>query len=142
MSKKNIFIDSDIILDVLLEREDFFERSAQILDLSQNRKCKLFTSVLSIANISYILRKELKSNTKVAEYIRDILDIVKALPVTEEIILKSMDTHFNDFEDSIQFVTAKSNGIDILITRNKKDYKKADIQIFTPAEFLGAEQYL
>lgn len=135
MTKSKIFIDSDIILDVLLEREEFFQSSAKILDLGELNKFKLYTSVVAITNIAYILRKELKNIKKVNEYINIILGIIKALPVTEEIIINSMQTDFNDFEDSIQYVTAKTNGIKILLSRNKKDYKKAEIQILTPLEF-------
>jgi len=140
MSKTKIFIDSDIILDVLLEREEFFESSANILNLSELNEIKLFTSVIAITNIAYILRKELKNNKKVNEYINIILSITKALPVTEEIIINSMETDFNDFEDSIQYITAKTNGIKILLSRNKKDYKKAEIQILTPIEFLEMQK--
>ena len=140
MSKTKIFIDSDIILDVLLEREEFFESSANILNLSELDEIKLFTSVIAITNIAYILRKELKNNKKVNEYINIILGITKALPVTEEIIINSMETDFNDFEDSIQYITAKTNGIKILLSRNKKDYKKAEIQILTPIEFLEIQK--
>jgi predicted nucleic acid-binding protein len=140
MSKTKIFIDSDIILDVLLEREEFFESSANILNLSELNEIKLFTSVIAITNIAYILRKELKNNKKVNEYINIILSITKALPVTEEIIINSMETDFNDFEDSIQYITAKTNGIKILLSRNKKDYKKAEIQILTPIEFLEIQK--
>jgi predicted nucleic acid-binding protein len=140
MSKTKIFIDSDIILDVLLEREEFFESSANILNLSELDEIKLFTSVIAITNIAYILRKELKNNKKVNEYINIILGITKALPVTEEIIINSMETDFNDFEDSIQYITAKTNGIKILLSRNKKDYKKAEIQILTPIEFLEMQK--
>ena len=140
MSKTKIFIDSDIILDVLLEREEFFESSANILNLSELDEIKLFTSVIAITNIAYILRKELKNNKKVNEYINIILGITKALPVTEEIIINSMETDFNDFEDSIQYITAKTNGIKILLSRNKKDYKKSEIQILTPLEFLEIQK--
>jgi predicted nucleic acid-binding protein len=140
MSKTKIFIDCDIILDVLLDREEFFESSANILNLSELNEIKLFTSVIAITNIAYILRKELKNNKKVNEYINIILGITKALPVTEEIIINSMETDFNDFEDSIQYITAKTNGIKILLSRNKKDYKKAEIQILTPIEFLEMQK--
>ena len=140
MSKTKIFIDSELILDVLLEREEFFESSANILNLSELDEIKLFTSVIAITNIAYILRKELKNNKKVNEYINIILGITKALPVTEEIIINSMETDFYDFEYSIQYITAKTNGINTLLSRNKKDYKKAEIQILTPREFLEMQK--
>lgn len=141
MNKLNIFIDSDIILDVLLERDEFFQDSAKILDLSEQNKIKLFTSVVSITNIAYILKKEFKNHKIVHDLIKTIFKILTALPVTEEIILKSMQTEFNDFEDSIQYITAKQNGINLLITRNKKDYKTAKIKIYTPKEFLELKYF-
>lgn len=134
MNKQNIFIDSDIILDVLLEREGFYNDSARILDLGEKKEIKLFTSTIAISNIAYILRKELKNNKKVLDCIKSIIEIIKPLSVTENIIIKALETEFSDFEDSIQYITAKENRIDTLITRNKKDYKKADIRILTAKE--------
>lgn len=141
MKKIDIFIDSDIILDVLLERNEFYEESANVLDLGELKKINLFTSVISITNIAYILRKELKNFVKTKEYIQNLIEIVRPLPVTEKVILDAIKTDFHDFEDSIQYITAKTNNIDTLITRNKKDYKTAGINIFTPREFLTKGKY-
>ena len=100
------------------------------------KKINLFTSSLVAANIYYILRKELKSNKKALDCIEDIIDIIKVLAVDEEIMRAAMKTNFSDFEDSIQYIVAKNNGLDYLISRNKKDYKKADMKVLNAAEIL------
>jgi len=136
MSKPKVFLDSDIILDVLLEREEFYESSAKLLDLGDLRKIQLFTSSLVAANIYYILRKELKSNKKALDCLKDLIDIIKVLAVDEEIMRTAMQTGFSDFDDSIQYTVAKNNGLDYLVSRNKKDYKKANMKVFSADEIL------
>ncbi len=136
MSKPKLFLDSDIILDVLLEREEFYEASARLLDLGDSKKIHLYTSSLVAANIYYILRKELKSNKKALECIKDLFEIIRILGVDEDIMKQAINTGFSDYEDSIQYIVAKNNGLDYLISRNKKDYKKADIKVLNAAEML------
>ena len=136
MSKPKLFLDSDIILDVLLEREEFYEASARLLDLGDSKKIHLYTSSLVAANIYYILRKELKSNKKALECLKDLIDIIKILPVDEETMRAAMKTGFSDFEDSIQYIVAKNNALDYLVSRNKKDFKKADMKVLSADEIL------
>jgi predicted nucleic acid-binding protein len=142
MNKLKVFLDSDIILDVLLEREEFYQPSAKILDLGVQKKMSLFTSSISITNIGYILRKELKSSKKAMEYIKNLMEIIKILAVTEDVILKALKTDFNDFEDSIQYIVAKMNNVDFLVTRNTKDYRKAKIQVLDSISFLESHGFI
>ncbi len=141
MSKPKVFLDSDIILDVLLEREEFYEASAKLLDLGDLKKINLFTSSIVAANIYYILRRELKSNKKALDCIKDLIDIIKVLAVDEEIMKAAMKTGFFDFEDSIQYIVVKNNGLDYLVSRNKKDYKKADMKVLNADEILAKLEF-
>jgi predicted nucleic acid-binding protein len=61
---------------------------------------------------------------------------LNVLPVDERVIEQSLNSEFNDFEDAIQYFTAVNNGIKIILTRNKTDYKKSKILILTAEEFL------
>ena len=135
MKKQKVFIDSDIILDLLLEREGFYEYAALIFENSEKGNIYVFTSSISIANISYIIRKEIKNRKKVKEYIKNLIEFIHILPVEESTIQEALETDFLDFEDSIQYITAVQNQMDYILTRNKKDYKTSSIKVYDSKEF-------
>jgi len=130
-----LFIDSDVLLDVLARREAFYPDSAGILSLAEMKKIRAYTSPIVIANLFYILRK-IKSKRIALESIRKLRLFIGVLPVTESHIDKALASKFKDFEDAIQYFVSSDNGIEYIITRNKQDYKQSRILVFTPAEFL------
>ena len=131
-----IFIDSDIILDLLAKREPFFRFSAEIFSLVDSKKIIAYVSPLIFANLYSILRK-LRSREVAGESLNKLKLLLKILPIDEKIIELALLSEFNDFEDAIQYYTAKENGISYLITRNKKDYKQTDLIICTAEEYLS-----
>ena len=135
MKKLKVFIDSDIILDLLLEREGFYEYAALIFENSEKGNIYVFTSSISIANISYIIRKEIKNSKKVKEYIKNLIEFINILSVEESTIQEALETDFLDFEDSIQYITAVQNQMDYILTRNKKEYKTSSIKVYDSKEF-------
>jgi predicted nucleic acid-binding protein len=138
---KKIFIDSDIILDVLTEREKFFEPAAELFELGISKRIELFTTAIVLANVFYMLRKTIGTeNAK--KNLQKLRLIVHVLPVNEKIVDLSLNSKFTDFEDGLQYFTAKENNIPILITRNTKDYKERDIIIQTSKEFIKSNQKL
>lgn len=130
-----VFVDSDIILDLLAQREPYFEYAAKLFTLIDQQKIKAYTSPLIFANLHYLLKK-LTSNTVALKSLRKLKTLINILPVDERIIEQALNSDFNDFEDAIQYFTATSSGINLLLTRNKVDYKKSKIAISTSEEFL------
>ncbi len=130
-----IFVDSDIILDLLAEREPHYIYAAKLFTLADLKKVRIFTSPLVFANLHYILKK-LKSNNFALNNLRKLKTLINILPVNEKIIEQALNSGFKDFEDAIQYFTAVNNGINLILTRNKKDYKKSKITVFTAEEFL------
>jgi predicted nucleic acid-binding protein len=121
--KEKIFIDSDIILDVLLERGAFYDSSAGILDLGVAKEVELFTTAVVLANVFYFIRKKFgieKSN----ELLKQLRLFIKVLPIEENIVDMALGSKFGDFEDGLQYFTGKEHGMKVLITRNGKDYKE------------------
>ncbi len=134
MSKK-VFVDSDVILDVLEKREPFYSYSAQILSLGDEKKIKLFTTSLVFANVYYLLRRHL-GKTKARESLRKLRTIVDIIaPGGKEVDL-SLNSEFADFEDALQYFTALGNKINLIVTRNVRDYKNSQISITTPQQFV------
>jgi predicted nucleic acid-binding protein len=130
-----LFIDSDIILDLLAKREPFYVHSSKLFTLIDQKKIYAYTSPLIFANLHYLLRK-LTSNTSALKSLRKLKTFVKILPMDEKVIEQSLNSEFNDFEDAIQYFTAINNGINLLLTRNKSDYKRSKIPILNAEEFL------
>jgi predicted nucleic acid-binding protein len=136
MSRK-VFLDSDVILDVLCKREPFYDFAAEVFTLGDSGKIQLFTTSLAFANVYYILRKILGIE-KSKELLRKLRLIIRILPAGEKIVDLALNSQFSDFEDGIQYFTGRENTISILLTRNKKDYKEKDLRIQSPEEFLKA----
>ncbi len=132
---KRVFIDSDVILDMLCKRDDFYNDSAEIFNLSEKNQIKLFTSPVVFANIFYILRK-LLGLTNAKNAIKYLRQLVEVSCINEKITDLALNSNFSDFEDALQYFVSKENNIEILLTRNIKDYVEKDIKVLTPKQFL------
>lgn len=131
-----VFIDSDIILDVLAHRSKFYKPAAKLFTLIDKGSVFGFTSPNVFANIHYILSK-LASPKQAIRGLRKLRYLISILSTDEKIIDLALDSSFIDFEDAIQYYTAKSHEINFIITRNKKHYKKSEISVCTAEEYLN-----
>lgn len=131
-----VLIDTNIILDVMLKRQPFYENGAKILKLSMKEDMQEFVSASAITDIYYIVHKNLKDKEMVKELLRRLLRIVSIAAVSEDEIKTALKSGWNDFEDSVQYSVALLNDMEGLITRNVGDYKKAELPIWTPEQFL------
>ena len=129
-----IFIDSDIILDLLIKRNEF-ESTAQLFTKINNKELMGFTSPLVFANVYYINTKY-EGKTKSLENLRKLRQLLSILTIDENIIDEALIANATDFEDSIQYIAAEKNSIDFIITRNKKDYRECKLPVLTASEFL------
>jgi len=132
-----IFVDSDIILDLLSKRHQFYEFSAELFTLGDMGKIQLVTTSLVFANVFYILKKT-AGLEKAKELLRKLRILISVVPVREKAVDLALNSDFADFEDALQYFTAQDNGIEIILTRNIKDYKKAGLIVQTAEEFLKA----
>jgi predicted nucleic acid-binding protein len=132
---KKIFVDADITLDLLAKREPFYNPTSELFSLIDDNQVKGYTSPIIIANIHYILSKQL-GKEKSLKYISKLTTLLKILTFDEKIVELALSSDFKDFEDAIQYYTAIENNVEILITRNIKAYKYANIPIMTADEFI------
>ncbi len=128
-------VDTNIVLDLLAKRDDFFVDAQRIFTLSDKNMVKLYVSSLTFANTYYILSQQLKIDG-VHKILRKFKILVDVLLMDDKVIDLSLESDFIDFEDAIQYNTAIENRIDIIITRNLKDFKTAKIPVFTAKEYL------
>ena len=130
-----LFLATNVMLDFLGEREPFYLSSAKIATLADKRKLTINVSALSFATVSYFLTKYEGVN-KAKEKLRKFKVISEICELDELIIEKGLNSDFSDFEDSLQYFSALRAECDIIITRNGKDFKKSQIPVMTPDEFL------
>lgn len=133
---KRLFIDTNIVIDLLSRREPFYEESANLFSLADQKIIELNISTLTVANTSYALLRQTNSH-KAKEILRKLRLIVNILPLDDKIIgLALNDDSFSDFEDGLQYFTAIENGQDLIITRNLKNFKASIIPVMTARQFL------
>jgi len=135
-----LLIDTNIIIDLLSKREKFYGEAAELFSLADKNQLELTTSSLTFANTNYILSK-LTSATESREILRKFKVLVEVLDLNDKITeLALSDTNFTDFEDGLQYYSAIENEIDVIITRNKKDFKNSKIPVLTAKEFLAKQR--
>jgi predicted nucleic acid-binding protein len=132
---KKIFFDTDVILDVSIEREMDINDSVKVMNLIENDVHKGYTSSIIFSNIYYVQRKLVGHEISI-KFLKNLRSLLTVLNVDDFIIQKALDSEFSDFEDAIQYFTALENGMNCIITRNVKDYKKSTIPVYTPTEIL------
>src|SRR5665648_236397 len=123
----DLFIDKDVIIDFLIDRNPFSREAAIIFTLIEQKNLKGYASSLTFSNLYYALRK-FESHNKVISKLESLSNMLTIVKVEEQTIKKALASGFPDFEDSIQYFSAIENRkINVIITRHTKDYKKSNI---------------
>ncbi|MFN5576313.1 MAG: type II toxin-antitoxin system VapC family toxin [Bacteroidota bacterium] len=132
---ENIFVDTNIIIDLLAKRDLFYKDAQALFTLSDKKEIQLCISSLSFANAYYSIVKHHK-DIDAKKYLAKFKVLVKVLPLEDKAIELALASDFNDFEDGLQYFIAMDNESDIIITRNKKDFKNAKIPVMTAGEYI------
>lgn len=131
---KKLFLDSDVILDSLLKRPEFYLPATNIFALGYQKKIKLMTSAVAFVNVHYFLDKFDRANKfSLLKRTRSIMSIIT---VDEKIVDMALESTFDDTEDAIQHLAAINAKADFIITRNIKGYKSSTIPVLTAEQFL------
>ena len=128
-----IFVDTDVILDLLLAREPFFAAAARLFQLLQERRVEGWTSPVIFANLFYILRQAMPAPQALAN-LRKLRLLLGVATLDEGIVDHALASSFSNFEDALQNYTATQHDLQILVTRNKRDFKASDLRILDAAE--------
>jgi predicted nucleic acid-binding protein len=131
---RRFFVDTNVLIDFLADREPFATDAARLFDLSHKKKIQLYVSAVSYNNIYYILRQSL-THSATSKILGELNEWTHVIDVTVGVIRKSLTSEFKDFEDAIQYNCAKSlSTIEAFITRDTSDYKKNSLPLLTPKE--------
>lgn len=132
---EKVFADTNIIIDLLAKREPFYKDAQDLFTLSDKKEIHLYISSLSFANAYYSIAKHHKE-VDAKKYLAKFKVLVTVLPLEDKAIELALASDFNDFEDGLQYFIAMDNDSDIIITRNKKDFKNSKIPVLTAGEYL------
>ena len=129
------FLDTNVVIDLLAKREPFYKEAVKIFTLAYNQKILLFISPLTYANAAYILRKN--GADRVRLLLRNLRQLSLVTEYDETVVDRSLSSNFKDFEDALQYYSALTKNVDVIITRNLKDFVDVTCPVLSPDEFLS-----
>lgn len=135
MTSETVFIDSDILLDLFLDRVPFSIHTEKLFDTDFRTRFHLCTSALITANLNYVIAKQ-RDKDYAAKCIGVLLKYIRVLDLTAAAIEAALQDQFRDFEDSVQHQIAKNNNCSVILTRNLKDYKNSQVPVMTLESYL------
>jgi len=131
---KNIFLDTNVLIDFFADRKPFSLEAAKLFNHSFKKNINIYISAVSYNNIYYILRQSCSHNETI-KMLTELNEWTDIIDVSKDIIKKSLKSEFKDVEDAIQYNCAKSmSKIDFIVTRDTKDFKSSSLPVLTPKE--------
>ncbi|WP_339792810.1 MAG: type II toxin-antitoxin system VapC family toxin [Imperialibacter sp.] len=132
----SVLLDSDVLLDFFFDRQPFSEHAAQVLVLCESGQIKGHITPVIFSNTYYLLRQT-ASHDMTVEKLSTLMSILDVLAIDKDVIKNALASGFSDLEDALQnFSAIKSGIINIILTRNTKDYKKSELLVMTPEQYL------
>lgn len=131
-----VFLDTNLILDILLKNKDLYEESKNVLTLQESNNIDFFISAASATDIYYVLNKRLKDSALTKQYILNLLDVVSIAGVDETCIRNAINSSWNDFEDSVQHEISLQIQADYIVTRNLSDISASFVPAISPGNFI------
>ena len=131
-----LLIDANILLDVLQRREPHYETSATVWKLCEAERAEGWVTALSLANLVYVMRKELDPD-QVADVLERLALIFRVADLTAGDVERAAQARWSDFEDALQSAAAERIRADCIITRNVRDFKNSRVAAMTPTEYLA-----
>ena len=130
----HLFLDTNIVIDFLTDRKPFSSLAGRLFDYSEKGEVNLYLSAISYNNIYYVVRK-VSSHKETIRILSRLIEMTEVIDLISSSIKESLNSDFNDFEDALQYFSAKLNpNISGIVTRNGVDFKHSTIAIFTPEE--------
>lgn len=132
-----ILLDTNVLLDVFLERKPFYDSSIRVTALIERGKIEGWLCGTTVTTIYYLIEKAL-SKGDADRHIKNLLKLFHVAPINLTVLQNAVDTKFRDYEDGVLHQSAVSAGLDGIITRNTKDFQHSQLPVYTPDELLSA----
>ncbi len=130
-----ILLDTNIVVDDALERQPFWDASEQVLSLIEQRQIESYISASTFSDLYYIIRRA-RGKDWTFTYLNQLVTFCRIATVNQAVITMAITANFSDFEDAIQYATAVLNQLDVIITRNPKDFSVVQPRILTPQQLI------
>lgn len=132
---RKIFLDTNVVIDLLDKRDPFYHAAVSIFTLAYMRKIILYVSPMTYATASYLLRKH--GRDEMRQLLRNFRQLSKVTIADDKVVDDALASKFTDYEDALQYYSALTKSVEAIITRNTKDFTYSTIPVLTPDEFLS-----
>jgi predicted nucleic acid-binding protein len=132
-----VLVDTNVILDVLLDRRPFSKDATRILALVEESKIEGFLCATTVTTVDYLLGRALTA-MKARSALRRLLDIFEIAPVNRPVLEQALRSEISDFEDAVLEQSGRLVAVDAIVTRNFKDFRKSTVTVLDPVELLSA----
>ncbi len=132
----NVFLDTNVVIDFMGEREGFFDAAAAIFSMIEDKRITASVSALTIVNCAYILKKAFSSDIML-EKVEALCQMFNVTPIDRSQLTGAVELRPYDYEDAVQYLSALPSRPDVIITRDKRGFNDFDILVMTPAEFVN-----
>ena len=129
---RRVFLDTNVVVDLLAKREGFYEDATKIFSLAYQKEIVIVVSPMTYATVSYLLRK----NKNFKQLLYNFRQLSEVSLADEKVVDAALASSFNDFEDALQYHSALTSNVEVIITRNVKDFAASRLPVVTPHEFL------
>ena len=137
MGKMKVFLDTNVVVDLLGERKPFFDDAVRIVEMHRRGFIRVCVSSLTVVNCAYILQKAY-TEAVMMEKVRLICNMFDVMPIDNTVIMKAIESGRHDFEDAVQYFSAMRGESDVIVTRDRKGFMDFDTLVMTPSEFVAA----
>lgn len=131
-----VLVDTCVIIDVLQKREPFYEDAVTLFLLNANQKFDGFITAKAVTDIYYLTHRKVHSDKDTRNIVSKLCELFRILDTTHTDVQKAIFSEVSDFEDAVMIETAIRSGMDCVVTRNIRDYSKANIMVYTPDRFI------
>lgn len=131
-----VLVDTNVVLDVLLNRQPFAQDAAEVFALIETSVIKGFLCATTVTTVDYLLSQTLTS-VKARQALKKLLDLFEIAPVNRPVLEQALDSKLSDFEDAVLEQSAILAAVDVITTRNIKDFRKSSLSVLDPAELLS-----
>ncbi len=131
-----VMVDTNVVLDVLLAREPFVDSAAEIFGLIEQSKLEGFLCATTITTVDYLLTQSI-TGAESRRALQHLMELFELAPINRPVIEEALRSRISDFEDAVVEQAARLAGVDIIVTRNTKDFRKSDVKTLDPEELLS-----
>jgi len=132
-------IDTNVLLDLALDREPFADDASQLLDAAQAGRLSAWVAWHAVSDFYYLCASD-KDDRAARQFISDLLSFAEVASGSTESVRQALSWNLRDFEDSLQCAAAIACGAELVVTRNVRGYRRAPVRALSPSETMALIQ--